>query len=74
MAYKAIHDTFWTDPDTKNLKPNDKLVFLYLITNSHTHYSGIYYLPKVLIKIETKIPDKTVEKCIAALSEMNFVA
>jgi hypothetical protein len=41
-----ICDKFWTDSKVKQLKPLDKLTFLYLITNPHTHLCGLYYLPE----------------------------
>ena len=67
MAYKTIDETFWTDPDVKKkLTPLEKLFFLYLISNPHSHYSGIYYLPKSFIVDETGITlaviNKTLEK------------
>ena len=53
MAYKNIHDQFWTDPKLKKLSPNDKYLFVYLITSPHSHYTGLYYLPILFIKEET---------------------
>ncbi len=36
---------FWTDSKVKQLTLTEKAIFLYLITNPHTHMSGLYYLP-----------------------------
>jgi hypothetical protein len=33
MAFRKIHDTFWTDPDIEDLTPEQKFFYLYLITN-----------------------------------------
>lgn len=61
MSYKTIDETFWTDPDVKKkLSPNEKLLFLYLITNPHCHYSGIYYLPVLFILNETGLSEKII--------------
>lgn len=66
MSYKTIDETFWTDPtNKKGWSPQEKLIALYLITNPHTHYSGIYYLPKVFIANETGLPLKTINKFFA---------
>jgi len=53
MAYKTIDETFWTDPSNQNIPAMDRYLLLYLITNPHTHYSGIYYLPKIFMVEET---------------------
>ena len=69
MAYKVIHETFWTDPRIKSLPPKVKLLFIYLITNPHTHYSGIYYLPEETIAVETGLTKKEVRYGIDTLSK-----
>jgi hypothetical protein len=51
--YRQICCHFWTDPKVHVLDPHTKLLFLYLITNPHSHFSGIYYLPIETIRIET---------------------
>lgn len=45
MAYRTVNETFWISPSVKKLKKAEKYVYLYLITNPHSHYSGLYYLP-----------------------------
>lgn len=66
--YRSIDAKFWTDPKVRELRPLHKLLFLYLITNSHSHVSGIYYLPKVLMQHETGIPSAEIENGIDTLS------
>lgn len=53
MIYRTICTQLWTDKKVQRLTVQGKLLFLYLITNPHTHLSGIYYLPKELIAKET---------------------
>ena len=53
--YRQLCCHFWTDPKVRALAPQDKLLFLYLITCPHSHFSGIYYLPVETIKIETGV-------------------
>lgn len=69
MAYKIIYDSFWTDPKIKKLETKTKLLFLYLITNPHSHYSGIFYLPEVYIEEETGLSKKEIRYGIDTLSE-----
>src|SRR5688572_3122740 len=45
VSFRTVQTHFWTDPDVRKLPPDSKLLLLYLITNPHTHVSGIYYLP-----------------------------
>ena len=50
--YRTICCELWTDDKVQALSPHEKLLFLYLITNPHSHLSGIYYIPLVLIEHE----------------------
>lgn len=58
--YRTIDAALWSDPKIKKLSPEGKLFFLYLVTNSHTHVSGFYYLPLELAQIETGLRMKDV--------------
>lgn len=51
--YRTIDAAFWTDPKVRQLTPQAKLIFLYLVTNPHGHLSGIYYLPAEVVAKET---------------------
>ena len=53
MAYKSIDEQFWTDPFITQLNIKQRYFYFYLITNPHTHYSGIYYLLLSTISDET---------------------
>lgn len=69
MAYRNVHETFWTDPKVKKeLNPVTKFLYLYFITNPHSHYSGIYYLPLVTVKDETGLTDKQIKDGMDTLS------
>lgn len=50
--YRTICCELWTDDKVQSLSPHEKLLFLYLITNPHSHLSGLYYLPTILIEHE----------------------
>lgn len=73
MAYKIIYDTIWTDPKVRQLKHVEKLMFVYLITNPHTHYSGLYYLPRGIGMKETSIPSALYTKSMETLAKLNLI-
>lgn len=53
--YRTICCELWTDPKVKALTASEKLLFLYLITNPHSHMSGIYYLPTAFMQHEVNL-------------------
>lgn len=66
--YRAIDVKMWSDPKIRSLSPKDKLLFIYLVTNSYTHLSGIYHLPFPVIMYETGLTEKEVGYGIDTLS------
>lgn len=73
MAYRNVHEKFWTDPKVKTLNPDQKLFFLYLITNPHTHVAGIYNLPLSYAERETGLSHKTILTAIVALEKAEII-
>ena len=69
MSFKTINETFWTDPDIAELKPNEKLLFIYLITNPHSHFTGIYHLPEVFMVHETGLNSDAIFKGRSTLEQ-----
>ena len=67
--YRSIDTKFWTDPKVRDLSPPHKLLFLYLITTTHSHVSGIYYMPKIFIHHETGLSLAEVDRGIDTLSK-----
>ena len=66
--YRSIETTFWTDPKVRGLDYTSKYLFLYFITNPHTHVSGLYYLPLCTMAYESGIPEKKLRYPIDTLS------
>ena len=64
-----INTKFWEDDYTSNLDPIEKLLFLYLITNTATNISGVYELPLKRIAVETGIDREMVENIIKRFSK-----
>jgi hypothetical protein len=52
-TYRKLHTTFWTDPFVEDLTQEQKLFYLYLITNTKTKQSGIYEITKKYMEFET---------------------
>lgn len=73
MSYKIIHEQFWTDPKIKSLKMEDKFLFLYLITNPYSHSTGIYYIPKKIITINTGM-NRGIDRSIKELSDRGLIS
>ena len=55
VMYRTICCELWTDPKVKALSVHAKLLFLYCITNTHSHLSGLYYLPIPIMQHETQL-------------------
>jgi len=64
MAYRKIHDNFWTDPDIEELTPEQKYFYLYLLTNPSVNQIGIYELSIKRACFETGYNSETVNKLL----------
>ena len=73
MAYSQFHDGYWTDPEIRQLSPEDKLILIWFITNPSRHYSGIYFFEFESIGKQTGLSEKTVRKGMDTLSELGFI-
>lgn len=63
MAKKRyINTVFWDDAYVSNLDPSEKLLFIYLITNSCTNISGIYQISLKRVSLDTGIEKEMVSK------------
>lgn len=69
--FRAIDSKFWTDSTVKSLSIEDRYLMLYLITNPHSHSSGLYFISLPTIAHETKL--KSARKGIDRLSIANMV-
>jgi hypothetical protein len=63
-TYRKLHTTFWTDPFVENLTQEQKLFYLYLITNTKTKQSGIYEITKKYMAFETGFSIKEITELI----------
>jgi len=72
--FRTIQSQFWRDPKVRALSVDAKLLFLYLVTNDHSHISGIYYIPVTLIQHETTLSSKALREAFDSLTEASLVA
>lgn len=73
MSYKTIQDTFWSDPKVKSLNYKERYLFLYLITNPCSHYSGIYRIYESVIVDETGMKIEDVKHSLYTLHAQELV-
>jgi len=66
--YRAVYSDFWTDTTVINMfTPEDRLVYLYSITNARTTISGCYEISSRQISFETGLTMAAVEESLVRL-------
>jgi hypothetical protein len=72
--YGTVSPLFWTGSTGKRLRANRdaQVVALYLMTNPHSHQTGLYYLPKMYLAHEIGIPLEGACKALQSLSDEAF--
>lgn len=70
--YRNVHARFWSDPKIRKLTPDERYLFLYLVTNEHSHVAGIYRLPKLYIQEETGLSRKAIDSAFESFSSQNL--
>lgn len=58
---RYIQDSFWTDPYIEKLNIEEKLVFLYYLTNPLCNIAGIYEIRDSRVSYELNIPVERIE-------------
>lgn len=71
--YRTIDTRFWSDPKIRKLSIDARHLFFYLITNQHTHVSGIYYLPRATVTHETYFPKGKLDTLCDTLTSAGLV-
>ena len=69
MAFRKIHESFWTDPDIEELTPEQKYFYLYLITNPRNNQIGLFEFSINRAVFETGYNRDTVEKLLQHFEE-----
>lgn len=58
---RMIRDSFWTDSYIEKLSPDEKLIFIYLLTNPLANVAGIYEIRTKRIGFETGYDVEVIE-------------
>lgn len=61
---RSVNTKFWEDPFIEELRPEEKLIFLYLLTNPMTNMLGIYEVSIKRISYDTGLTSERVEKSL----------
>ena len=64
---RSIQTYFWKDPYIEGLQPNEKLLYLYLLTNPQTNLLGVYEISINRIIYESGLTEVTVRKGLERL-------
>jgi hypothetical protein len=67
MSYKIIKEEFWTDPKIKALSIKDRYLFLYLTTNPHSHFCGLYFISESTMGEDTGFSGSDLKKSMEEL-------
>ena len=71
--YRYINTNIWKDSKFEELSINEKLLFLYALTNGSTNLCGAYEISKKTIAFETGIEINELNKCFKALENKKMV-
>jgi hypothetical protein len=64
MTYRQIHVEIWDDPWFVELDPQEKLLFVYLFSNSRTNAIGLYELTERVMAFETGLPSDMIHDAL----------
>lgn len=70
---RSVNTKFWEDPFIEGLKPDEKLVFLYLLTNPLANMLGIYEITAKRISYDTGINRERIAKILKAFEASDRV-
>jgi len=70
---RSVNTAFWSDPFIEELDSDQKLLFLYLITNEKTNMLGIYEATLNKMSFETSIPKSKIEKAFTVFESKGKV-
>jgi len=62
--YRTLDTRFWSDAFVLDLPPDEKLFFIYILTNARVNVCGCYDLPRRVISFETGYDMPTVERML----------
>lgn len=69
MGEKTISDGFWRKDYIEDLNTDEKILFLYLLTNEYSNIIGIYELSTIFMELDTGIEKKEIYKILKRFQE-----
>lgn len=70
---RYINTRFWSDNYVVELKPLERYLFLYFLTNEHTNIGGIYELPLRNIAFETDLKESIIVESLQKFTKAGKV-
>lgn len=71
-VYKSLYTKIWLDGKFKKLKPDTKLLFIYLGWHPSISITGIYEVDLEVAKLQLKL-ERDIFECIEELIESGFI-
>jgi hypothetical protein len=71
--YRQIHTQIWRDNWFLELRPDEKLLFIYLFSNDSTNLAGIYEIHESIIALETGLRPARIREILVKLEASNKV-
>src|SRR5690606_31370000 len=66
--FRMVHTQFWDDPKVvEEMTPEDRYVFLYLLTNSNTKQIGIYTITRKQMSFDTGYTQEAIQSILERL-------
>lgn len=62
MTMRSVQDRFWSDGWVRKLNPLDRYLFLYLLTNEHSSWCGVYELEMGVMAFESGLDERELER------------
>ena len=71
--YRQIHTQIWRDNWFLELRPDEKLLFIYLFSNDNSNLAGIYEIHESIIALETGLRPARIREILVKLEASNKV-
>jgi hypothetical protein len=71
--YKPLYSKIWSDDDFGEYFPEEKLLYIYLLTNSHVEKSGIYKINIRQMAFETGIASTDIKTFLLSFVKQNKI-
>lgn len=62
MTMRSVQDRFWSDGWIRKLNPLDRYLFLYLLTNEHSSWCGVYELDLSVMAFESGLDREELQR------------